>query len=335
MKKVSVIVPVYNSHDTLARCLTSLVNQTLEDIEIIVINDASTDDSWDIMLSFESRYPEKLIIINGDVNRGSGGARNQGFDIASGEYIGLVDSDDYVASNMFELLYNKAKETDADIVDCGFYSESTGKAIVFTSDDLTGTLDGKKRSKLITSGGYLVSKIFRNKLWNSPQIRMREHVRCLEDMEILIYMFLRADSISNVKAVLYNYCDTSGSATKTIDLQAYYNSIYGAMKAIHEACSPLLSYKDSKYAIEYAITNIYSYGINCCIRDRITQLGAKEDNVPKYFEELDDNVKKLLSNLASLKKRVVITNYRDNPETTSRIDNLDILIMEESDRRWA
>ena len=110
MKKVSIIVPAYNSHDTLARCLGSLVNQTLSDIEIIVINDASTDDTWEIMKRCEAQFPDKVMIIDGGINRGSGGARNQGFDMASGEYIGLVDSDDYVHPEMYERLYNRAKD---------------------------------------------------------------------------------------------------------------------------------------------------------------------------------------------------------------------------------
>ncbi len=334
MKKVSVIVPAYNSHNTLSRCLDSLVNQTLQDIEIIVINDASTDDTWDIMLDYESRYPEKLIVIDGGVNRGSGGARNQGFDMASGEYIGLVDSDDYVASNMYKLLYNEAKRTDADIVDTGFYSEAMDKAIVYTSDDLTGTLNTEKRRKLIATGGYLVTKIFKNELWNNPPIRMREHVRCLEDTEILIYMILKAKSISNVKEVMYNYCDVSQSATKTMDLKTYYDSVYGAMKAIYEVCHNLENYDACKEIMEYVMINLYSYGINRCLYEQIIKYGGAKENIKKYFNNVEGTKRHLLSDLAKLKKTIVCGNYRDNLEVMRRMKELDILIMEECDKRY-
>nr|WP_297705518.1 glycosyltransferase family 2 protein [uncultured Butyrivibrio sp.] len=334
MKKVSIVVPAYNSHNTLPRCLDSLVNQTLQDIEIIVINDASTDDTWQIMLDYESRFPEKMVVIDGGVNRGSGGARNQGFDMASGEYIGLVDSDDYVSSRMYELLYNKAKETNADIVDTGFFSEAMDKAIVYTSDNLTGMLDTDKRVKLIASGGYLVTKIFRNELWNNPPIRMREHVRCLEDTEILIYMFLKAKNISNVKEVMYYYCDVSQSATKTMDLQNYYDSIYGAIKALYDVCHDLDTYEECKEIMEYVMINLYSYGVNRCLYDQIVRYGGMKENIKKYFNNVGNREKRLLSDLALLKKKIITVDYQNNSEVINRINNLDILIMKECDRRY-
>ena len=109
MKKISIIVPAYNAHNTLARCLETLVHQTLQDIEIIVVNDASTDDTWEIMQEYESKYPDLITIVNCEKNSKAGGARNIGFDMATGEYIGMVDSDDYVATTMYEQLYEKAK----------------------------------------------------------------------------------------------------------------------------------------------------------------------------------------------------------------------------------
>jgi glycosyltransferase involved in cell wall biosynthesis len=202
MKKVSVIVTAYNSSATLARCLGSLVHQTLDDIEIVVVNDASTDDTLDIMSRCKEQFPEKIVVIDGKVNRGNGGAINQGLDAATGEYIGFVDSDDYVTANMFELLYSKAKEKDADIVDCGIYLEQTDSAILFAGDNVIGDLDGPKRSLLIYGSGYLVSKIFKKELFETPKkIRLREHIRCLQDNDILKYMFLRAKNIWNVKEI--------------------------------------------------------------------------------------------------------------------------------------
>ena len=333
-KKVSVIVPAYNAHDTLARCLGSLVNQTLQDIEIIVVNDASTDDTWDIMQRCQEQFPNKVRIIDGDVNRGSGGARNCGFDVATGEYLGLVDSDDYVAPNMFELLYAKAKEGEYDIVDCGYYSERKDKAMLFTGDNVTGELNDNKRKILISAGGYLVTKIFRKSLWNNPPIRMREKVRCLEDTEILIYMLLRAGSIGNVKEVLYNYCDIADSATKTMDLSVYFDSVYGAISAIYDRCSELPTFGGALEAIEYAVINLYSYGINRCLYEPISKFGASESNIKKYFDNVGNKEKELIMKLVRLKNSKITGSYMDNKEVTKRISLLDIHIMEECDRRY-
>lgn len=335
MKKISIIVPAYNSHSTLARCLGSLVHQTLEDIEIIVINDASTDDTFDIMRRCETQFPEKLIVVDGGVNRGSGGARNQGFDLASGEYIGFVDSDDYVAPNMYELLYSKAKEGDYDIVDCGYYSEKNDKATLFTGDNVTGELDASKRNILISGGGYLVTKIFKRDLFNNPIIRMREYVRCLEDTEILIYMFLRAKNIGNVKEVLYNYCDTDGSATKDTALSVYLDSVMGAMKAIYDVCHEIVTYEECIEAIEYAMINLYSYGINRCLFDLIRRYGIGKNSVKLIFDNISEREKELLRNIAGIKKSIVTGKYRSNREVVKRISDIDIRIMEECDNRFA
>jgi len=112
MVKVSVIVPVFNSEKYLSSCLNSLVNQSLEEIEIIAIDDCSTDNSLDILKAYEIRYPGKIKVLSNDKNYGQGYSRNIGILYASGEYIGFVDSDDYVHYHMFEDMYNGAYQND-------------------------------------------------------------------------------------------------------------------------------------------------------------------------------------------------------------------------------
>ena len=120
MPKVSIIVPVYNVEDYLERCLDSLVNQTLEDIEIIVVNDGSPDNSQAIIERYEKNYPNK---VKGYIkeNGGLSDARNYGMPYAKGEYVAFVDSDDYVELTMYEKLYNEAKAKDSEIVVCGYF----------------------------------------------------------------------------------------------------------------------------------------------------------------------------------------------------------------------
>ena len=114
MPKVSVIIPVYNTERYLRRCLDSVCNQTLSDIEIICINDCSTDNSLDILKEYADK-DKRIKIINFKENKGAAVARNTGIDIVNGEYIGFIDSDDFVDSDFYEKLYNTASENNSDI----------------------------------------------------------------------------------------------------------------------------------------------------------------------------------------------------------------------------
>ena len=118
MPKVSVLVPIYNVERYLRKCLDSLVHQTLEDVEIICINDGSTDSSLEIIEEYAQK-DNRIKIINKE-NSGYGASMNKGLEAATGEYIGIVEPDDYAELNMYEVLYTKAKEKDLDIVKSDF-----------------------------------------------------------------------------------------------------------------------------------------------------------------------------------------------------------------------
>ena len=119
MAKVSIIIPTYNVKPYLRECLDSVVGQTLKDIEILCVNDGSTDGSLEIIEEY-ARKDDRIIVISGS-NGGYGKAMNKGLHQATGEYIGIVEPDDYIALNMYEELYEKAKFYDADIVKADFY----------------------------------------------------------------------------------------------------------------------------------------------------------------------------------------------------------------------
>ena len=115
--KVSVIVPVYNVEPWLRECLDSLINQTLKEIEIICINDGSPDNSGEILEEY-AQIDDRIIVINQE-NKGLSTARNKGLEIANGEYVSFVDPDDYINLNTYEIVYNKAKLNNCDIVEFG------------------------------------------------------------------------------------------------------------------------------------------------------------------------------------------------------------------------
>lgn len=120
---VSIVVPVYNVENFLRECLDSVVNQTLKDIEIICVDDGSTDSSLNILKEYASKDSRFKIITK--PNSGYGNTMNRGTDAATGEYVGIVESDDYVEPNMFERLYETAKKNDADIVKSNHYTFTT------------------------------------------------------------------------------------------------------------------------------------------------------------------------------------------------------------------
>lgn len=261
MKKVSIIIPAYNCEKTLVECLSSVVNQTLKDIEIIIVNDASTDSTWDIILQCEAQFPELIMAINSEQNKGAGGARNIGLMYAGGEYIGFVDSDDVVVPNMFEKLYNEAKRGNYDMVDSGYYSEEKDIAIVHTADENTGELNGRKRSELIVSGGYLCSRIFKRELLTEGDIFFRENV-ILEDCEYLMYIINKAKRVGNVKEILYNYRYFKTSSSKYVDANKYYNNALEAIDAVYRVMSPLDNYNEIQEAVEYVMFQLASYTVN-------------------------------------------------------------------------
>ena len=126
MPKVSVIVPIYNVEKYLEKCINSLLSQTLEDIQIILVNDGSKDNSGNIAREYEKNNKNRIIYVEKE-NGGLSDARNYGLKYATGDFIAFLDSDDYIEKNAYEKMYNKAIEENADYVECDFIWEFPNK----------------------------------------------------------------------------------------------------------------------------------------------------------------------------------------------------------------
>lgn len=136
---ISVIIPVYGVEKYLQDCIDSLINQTFQDCEFIFVNDASPDRCIDILKKNQEKYPGKIRVLDSEENLGIGGARNLGISVAKGKYIGFVDSDDFAAPMMFELLFNRAEQLSADATFIQYTSieESLTYSSVFCKSDNT------------------------------------------------------------------------------------------------------------------------------------------------------------------------------------------------------
>ena len=231
--KVSVIVPVYNVEKYLERCLDSLVHQTLDDIEVIVINDGSTDGSQYIIDEFEQKYSQKIkskTIENGGVAN----ARNVALDLAQGEFVGFVDSDDYVELSMFEDLYNEAKESQGDISVCGYYTETNH----FVVSRQLGQLEEYNQSLLenpnilVAGTPYLWNKIFKREIIEKNHLRF-EKFKIFEDLLFTYQVFLKSGKIVKVDKSLYYYIkEREGSATAQFSIK--FADVFPVMKRLKE-----------------------------------------------------------------------------------------------------
>lgn len=167
--KLSIIVPVYNmaADGKLEYCMNSLVAQTISDYEIIAVDDASTDNSVEILRDYEAKFPDKVKVICHEVNKRQGGAKNTGLRAAQGEWIGFIDSDDWVTPDYYEKLLGKAEETGADMVGCDYclvdkHTMEVGKVVQNNTLDQTGVLDEEKYKKLLMRSGSMVIKIYKH-----------------------------------------------------------------------------------------------------------------------------------------------------------------------------
>ena len=128
MKKVSVIIPVYNAEKYIARCLDSVLEQTCQDYEIIFVDDCGQDRSVQIIEKMQRNYPEKIRILYGTTNQGPGAARDRGMDAAKGEYVTFVDSDDYLKKDYLETYIVRAEKEKADLVIGGYIRDENGRS---------------------------------------------------------------------------------------------------------------------------------------------------------------------------------------------------------------
>ena len=208
MIKVSVIVPVYNVYDYLDKCLDSLVKQTLKEIEIIVVNDGSPDNSEEIIKRYAKEYPEKIKAYKKE-NGGLSDARNYGIKKATGEYIGFVDSDDYVSTDMYQKLYDKAISDKLDIVLCdtiNLYED--GKEILVKSN-LKYTDDVVKNYLLSPPMAWL--RLYKRELFNDLEFKKGIYY---EDLELTPRMVKYTKKIGFLEEGLYYYLQRVGSIMK-------------------------------------------------------------------------------------------------------------------------
>lgn len=260
--KLSIIVPVYNmaADGKLEYCLNSLVGQTAGDYEIIAVDDASTDHSLEILREYERKYPDRMRVLHYEVNRRQGGAKNEGLKAAQGEWIGFVDSDDWVTADFYEKLLQKAEETGADMVGCDYslveeHTMQTGRVVQNNTLDQTGILDTEKHKKLLMRPGSMVIKIYRHSVIRRNHLLFPEGI-FYEDNCAGPLWSLYFTRFEKVEEPLYFYYQHPVSTVHHITEEKCRDRM-AAAALFYEECKKRDVLEEYGQEIEYRFTELY------------------------------------------------------------------------------
>lgn len=217
---LSIIIPVYNVENYLHECLNSVVNQTYRDIEIIIVNDGSTDNSKVIIEDFRKK-DNRIIFIDQD-NQGLAAARNAGVEIASGEYIAFLDSDDWINVKMYEKMISRMQEEKADIVACGVEDRYKNKSVpsLILKDEVINNIQENKdtffNDHVLKEGVVVWNKIYRSEIIKRKKIKFigKSHI-LQEDILFNFQYYLEVNTAVNIADIFVNYRIRSSSITKT------------------------------------------------------------------------------------------------------------------------
>jgi glycosyltransferase involved in cell wall biosynthesis len=219
-KLISIIVPVYNTAQYLPRCIESLTNQTHPHLEIILINDGSTDTGAEICNDY-AKKDNRIKVIHQE-NAGVSNARNTGINAATGEWIGFTDSDDWAEPDMFESLLNTALKNKTTISACGFIKHCPGgltetrtfegtPEVIPEKDTLNYVLDGKYFD------GFLWNKLFKASLIKDNNLQFTPKLHTCQDLVFVVEAIVNGGTISCISNPLYHYCIRKGSKTQSFN----------------------------------------------------------------------------------------------------------------------
>mgnify|MGYP003302549727 CR=1 FL=1 len=297
--KLSIIVPVYNmaADGKLEYCLESLVNQTIKEYEIIAVDDCSTDNSLEILRRYEAKYSDKFKVIASPVNKKQGGAKNLGLEIAQGDWIGFIDSDDWITLDYYEKLLKRAGETGADMVGCdyhltGEHSMEIGQIVPNNRPEQAGILTKEKYQSLILDGGSLVVKIYkRNIIFDYPN-RFPEGI-FYEDNAISNSWMLRAKHFEYIQEPMYYYYQHNASTVHTITKKRCEDRMQAARIMVEEAkqFGFFEEYKEeieSSFTTLFYVNTLFSYMVGVK-KQEFSFIKAMGEEMKKTFPDFRNN----------------------------------------------
>lgn len=205
---ISIILPVYNVKPYLEECINSIINQTYKNIEIIIVDDCSTDGS-NLICEKYKELDNRIKVIHDDENHGLSYARNKGLDICSGKYINFIDSDDYVSSDFIEKLYNSIISNEADISVCGSYNlKNDSTTPIGDIRAYNSVYNGKELLKNCSINTAVWNKLYKADIWKELRF---DYGKLHEDLFIMYKIMYKCKVVSIVKENLYFHRVREGS----------------------------------------------------------------------------------------------------------------------------
>lgn len=272
MPTVSIIIPVYNVEKLLPRCLDSIFGQTYQDFEVICVNDCTPDDSKTVLEAYKERYPERMVLLDNEVNMGQGRSRARGIDIAKGEYILFIDSDDHVAEDYIETYLKEMEAHPCDVV-VGGYSENVaspaeGMSASLEDLEVRRTMDAPRGDWCILSYPTPWAKLFRRSFLVDNKINFSD-IRVGEDIYFSTSQFYHQATYHVFDYYGYYYYFNINSTTKTLTYDRKHEEnvaeIFGKFLRDHDLC---LVSKEQREMIEYIyvanmVNALVTYGHGC------------------------------------------------------------------------
>lgn len=283
MKKVSVIVPAYNAEKYIDKCLDSLVNQTLKDIEIIVVNDGSTDKTQTIINKYAKKY--KNVVSIEKENGGQSSARNIGINNATGEYISFVDSDDFVELNTYDSLL-EYMEKDYDIIIFDYkiiysnYIESLKTCFCLDHDNVS------EKEYLLCPAVSPCNKIYKREYLKKCEFKFPEKI-IYEDYASIPTLVLNNPKIGYVEQFLYNYIQSDESTMRTMEYKTKYEDLFPATEYLYNK----LKNNRNKDEVEFLICmhNLFHGALNFYKYGRYEQIDRISDSIREKFPRWKKN----------------------------------------------
>lgn len=252
MPKISVIVPAYNAEKYIEKCIDSIIDQTFDDFEIIVVNDGSKDGTLNLLNAYKKKFPELIKVID-QKNQGLSMTRNNGIKVADGDYLIFVDSDDYIKPDMLEVLYNKAVSGGFDVVasdvDCIYPDKTMLIKSGITEDKKDLSIEDRKN---LFFGVYptVWNKIYKREIFDNEDLFFEPGI-WFEDVLFYHKLIVNINSIGFVNKSFYQYVQNLGSITYT------YSEKLGDMKFVMDTI--VNYYKKQEIFDEYKSELEYMY----------------------------------------------------------------------------
>lgn len=314
---LSVVVPVYNSQDTLKRCLDSILGQKHEDIEVIIVDDGSTDDSRKICEYYKEN--DNRIIYKYKKNEGPGIARKFGIELSRGAYITFVDSDDYVDSNIYKVMIEEIVNTNADIVQCGYKKIFDSNDYVETFKLVESTIEGSNEcaeffAKQENVTNYMWNKVYRKYIFKGVVF---PPLYASEDRCVLTQLYSNAKKAINISQSYYNYVMTPDSlCRKPITNKRKLDKIEAARFIIN-------FYKDRHPdLVIYGVDIMCSYSSNLYIQMKNSTITDREKTLEYIcytFDKYYPKLKAYNQKIGSLRHRIFLKLFHFSKSTATMI----------------